>query len=150
MVILFELNLVYVEDKGSKFKAPVSKVWRLIQIHNTEGVKIHSDNKNMIGQALSEKSNLLSWDMEIKGRPLRIHLRMTYYPPTGVVWEFLEGSFGGSTAFTYYVPRGDETEVDVVGDWKSPSIPESGLKEVVLDYLEHEFLQDTAYLKTMK
>jgi hypothetical protein len=150
MFISDDLSLVYVEDKGSKFKAPLSKVWQLVHAHNTEGVKIHPDHKNMLGQAVSENSLLLSWDMEVNGRPLRIHVKLTYYPMTGYVMEFLEGSFAKSAVFTYYIPRGDETEVVVIGDWKSPSIPESGLKEVVLDYLEHEFNQDAAYLKTMK
>jgi hypothetical protein len=45
----------------------------------------------------------------------------------------------GSETSTYYVPKGDETEVNVVGEWKSMFIPDDQLRKAVLSFLQLEF-----------
>lgn len=37
--------MVFIEDKGSRFKAPLDKIWKLLEAHDYEGDKIHPETR---------------------------------------------------------------------------------------------------------
>ena len=71
--------------------------------------------------------------------------------PVGMWIDELEGRFAGSKYFTYYVPKGtDKTEVHVVGEWVSPTIPTERLKELVKEYLDQLYNEDKENIDSFK
>ena len=142
--------MVFIEDKGSIFKAPIEQIWRLLEAHNYEGDKIHPGNKNRTTEKVAENVFMLSWENEVQGRIIKSKERLTNYPPVGRALEFLEGRLAGSKAFVYYAPKENETEVNVIGEWKSSAMSDEEIKKNVLSFLQHNFEEDSAYLKTMK
>lgn len=101
-------------------------------------------------EKVAENVSILSWENEVQGRTVKSKEKFTYFPPLGRVLELLEGPYAGSKAFVYYLPKRNETEVNVVGEWKSPIMSDEEVKKRVLRFLERNFEEDTAYLKTMK
>ncbi|MCH8022168.1 MAG: hypothetical protein IH932_00265 [Thaumarchaeota archaeon] len=136
--------MVFIKDEGGYFKAPLDKVWKLVQLHSTELTKIHKGVKNPITETLSETSEITTWDDENGGK---IKARLEVFAPIGLAIEFLEGPFAGSKFFNYYTPRGDTTGITVVGEFKSPSMSDEELKEAVTAFLEQGFNEDNAYLE---
>jgi hypothetical protein len=74
--------------------------------------------------------------------------RITTFPPVGYAVESVEGPMAGSKWFTYYVPRGDRTEVVLVGEWTSKTVPADQVQALVTASLEKSFEEDTAGLRT--
>lgn len=136
--------MVFIKDEGGYFKAPLDKVWKLVQLHSTELIKIHKGVKNPITETLSETSEITTWDDENGGK---IKARLEVFAPIGLAIEILEGPFAGSKFFNYYTPRGDTTGITVVGEFKSPSMSDEELKEAVTAFLEQGFNEDNAYLE---
>lgn len=136
--------MVFVKDEGGFFNAPIEKVWKLVQLHSTELSKIHSTARNPTTQRISETSGITSWEDE-NGE--KIKTKSDIYAPIGLAVEFIEGPMAGSKFFNYYTPKGDTTAVTVVGEFKSPSLSEEELKEVVSEFLEHGFVEDSEYLE---
>lgn len=136
--------MVFIKDEGGYFKAPIDKVWKLVQLHSTDLTNIHSAVKNPTTETLSETSGITTWDDENGGK---IKAKLEVYAPIGVAIEFLEGPFAGSKFFNYYTPRGDTTGITVVGEFKSPSMSNEELKEAVAAFLEQGFNEDNAYLE---
>jgi len=136
--------MVFIKDEGGYFKAPLDKVWKLVQLHSTELTKIHKGVKNLITETLSETSEITTWDDE---NGVKIKAKLEVFAPIGLAIEFLEGPFAGSKFFNYYTPRGDTTGITVVGEFKSPSMSDEELKEAVIAFLEQGFNEDNAYLE---
>ena len=140
---------MFVEDSGSFFDAPIDKVWKLSQAHQTELEKIHPDMKNSKSEMISENSNIVSYDTNMQGQTIKNKIKITIHYPLGMAFEFLEGPMTGSKFFNYYTPKGNRTGVTVVGDFTSPSMSDEMLKQAVLSFFEHGFNEDVAYLKKM-
>ena len=83
------------------------------------------------------------------GKPMRIKVRNTMYPPFGMVQEFLEGPMAGSTAFQFFIPRGDKTGVTVVGDNRSVGEIDARVKELIIEQNQTLFDEDNYNLKKM-
>lgn len=143
--------MVVIVDEGSVFDAPVERVWKLGQAHTTDGKRIHPKMLNQKYEMVDENTMLSSWEDEMQGRRVKNRLKSTAYMPLGQVFEILEGPLAGSKFFNYYTPKGpNKTAVTVVGDFKSPMLPEPQLKQAVLSFLEQAFNEDVVYLKTMR
>jgi hypothetical protein len=54
----------------------------------------------------------------------------------------------GSKFLNYYVPKGDKTEVVVVGEWASKTIPAAHLEKAVWANLEKVYSEDVEGLKS--
>jgi Polyketide cyclase / dehydrase and lipid transport len=138
--------MVHIVDEGSQFEVPVDTIWRFLQSPDDHGAS-HPEHKNMQMKPLGEGSVQVSWEEEMQGRPVKVVNRITMFPPVGIAIEMVEGPLAGSKFFNYYTPKGSKTGVTVVGEFKSPSMPEGQLEPLVRKNFEHVFTQDTAALK---
>jgi hypothetical protein len=138
--------MVYVRDWGSVFDAPVDVVWKYVQSDVDHG-NSHKGRRNFERKSVNENTVMLSWEQDIDGKWVKLSNRLTFHPPVGFFVEPLEGPMAGSKFFNYYVPKGKQTEVVVVGEWNSPMIPAAQLEKAVMANLEHVFQEDTAGLK---
>lgn len=142
--------MVFIEDAGSMFDAPVDRVWKLNQAHTTDSAKIHPSTRNNKTEMTGDTTFISSWETDgPDGKPLKMKIRGSMFVPLGIAFEILEGPMAGSQFFNYYIDRGDRTGVTVVGNFKSPLISEEQLKPMVLAYLEQAFNEDAAYLAKM-
>ena len=141
--------MVHIEDSGSFFDASLDKIWKLAEAHGKELDKIHPEMKNIKGEMISENCNVVSYDSDMQGQTIRSKIKITTYYPLGLAFEMLEGPLAGSKFFNFYIPSGNRTGVTVVGDFKSPSMNDEMIKQVVKSFFDNGFDQDAAYLKTM-
>ncbi|MCI4348761.1 MAG: hypothetical protein L3J93_00870 [Thermoplasmata archaeon] len=141
--------MVYVRDEGSVFDAPIDTVWKYLQSDDDHG-ESHKGRRNMDRKSLGENTVMLSWEQDINGKWIRMSNRLTFHPPIGFFVEPLEGPMAGSKFFNYYIPKGKQTEVVVVGDWNSKTIPPAELEKAVWANLEKIYSEDSAGLKTFR
>ncbi|HZY71437.1 MAG TPA: hypothetical protein VFF67_10740 [Thermoplasmata archaeon] len=142
--------MVRVVDQGSHFEAPIDKVWKLIEAHQHDMDGVHPGSKNIKQAMEGPNQAVAAWTVEMNGRDTPMKIRVTPLPPLGQAIEVLEGPMAGSKFMNYYTPRGNKTEVTVVGEFASPMIPESQLEGAVRQFLNDAFDQDSAYLRKMK
>lgn len=137
--------MVHVVDEGSEFDAPIATIWKYLQsqLHG----ETHVEHENPQMKPLSETSVQSSWEQDMNGNKVKVVSRVTSYPPVGIAIETIEGPLAGSKFFNFYTPKGAKTGVTIVGDFKSPSVPEAQLEMMVRKNFEHVFSQDTAALK---
>ncbi len=131
--------MVYILDEGSKFKAPLDKVWKLNQ---SEGLHNHPSLRNQKAEQQGEHVILTYETAMPDGTWVKQKTRTTAYPPLGIVFETLEGPMAGSKSFQYYTPKGNETGVTVVGEFTSKGIPDADLRKAVMAFLETVFNED--------
>ena len=138
--------MVFLKDEGSEFDAPLDKVWKLNQ---SEGQHSHPSLKNQT-QGMEGEHPTLTYETMMPDCSLVKHkVRMSVFPPVGVVFETVEGPLKGSTSFQIYTPKGAKTGVMVVGDWKGSGIPDAQLQGAVMQFLETVFAEDRANLAKM-
>jgi hypothetical protein len=138
--------MVFIVDDGSKFKAPLDKVWKL---NASEGAHSHPSLKNQKADQQGEHIILTYETAMPDGKLVKHKTRTTAYPPLGIMFETLEGPLAGSKSFQYYTAKGKETGVTVVGEFTSKMIPEADLKQAVMGFLETVFKEDEANLSKM-
>ncbi len=140
--------MVFIEDAGSEFDAPLDVVWKLNQAHATDSAKIHPNSRNHMMEQINETTFIMAWeDVAPDGQIIKTKARGSVHAPLGTMFEILEGPLTGSQFFNYYTPKGSKTGVTVVGEFKSPVMPDDELKVAVLAFLERAFNEDSAYLK---
>lgn len=135
--------LVYILDEGSVFDAPLDKImkYRSSEGHQHPSVKLVSrEIRGDVIEMVQERN---------MGKPMRIKVRNTMYPPFGMVQEFLEGPMAGSTAFQFFIPRGDKTGVTVVGDYLIEGENDARVKEIIIEQNQTLFDEDNYNLKKM-
>lgn len=137
--------MVFVADWGSRFDAPVDVIWKYLQSDDDHGPS-HKGRRNFDRKAVNENTIVLSWEQDMEGSWVRLSNRLTFHPPVGFFVEAMEGPMAGSRFFNYYVPHGDKTEVVVVGDWDSKTIPAAQLEKAVVANLEKIFHEDSVGL----
>jgi hypothetical protein len=74
-------------------------------------------------------------------------MRWTSFAPLGLAYDVLEGPFAGSKFFLYYTPRGERTEVAIVGEFTSPTIPASEVVKALGQFFATEFAQDSEAIR---
>lgn len=138
--------MVFIRDEGSRFAAPLDRVWKLVS-----SGPIHSaahGHRATVRRSLPGNAGEYSWEQDFDGASTRFMMRWTAFPPVGVAYDVLEGPFSGSRFFLYYIPRGDETEVVVVGEFVSSILPPEQIRPAVERFFSVEFDQDSAALRT--
>jgi Polyketide cyclase / dehydrase and lipid transport len=141
--------VVRIRDEESRFDANVDRVWELVRAHRRDMPSIHPTVRNVRIEQVAEGIGLAFWEMEFLGRPVTMHTRVVQFPPLGKLVEYLAGPLAGSKELTFFTPEGDRTGVTVVGDYRSPTIPEHELAAAVEEWHALEFEQDAAYLRTL-
>src|SRR5580658_9952686 len=109
--------MVFIKDEGSVFKAPLQKIWEL---NSSEGKHNHPSLKDSKVEPVSENVMMLSYGVDMGGSTIRVKTRVTLVPPLGELFETLDGPLAGSKSFQFYTPRGGETGVTTIGDFRSP------------------------------
>ncbi len=138
--------MVFIIDEGSSFKAPMSKVWQLVQSPQEH---LHPSQINP-QFSMDGEHPTVSFDVKMQdGKQAHNKIRMTLFPPVGFSLEYLEGPFAGSRSVNYYTPKGNETGVTVVGEFTSPMLSGEQLKQGVMMSLETAFKEDSENLKRM-
>ncbi len=138
--------MVFILDEGSKFKAPLDKIW---QLNQSEGQHDHPSLKNQKAEQQGS-SVILSYETAMPdGTWVKNKSRMTALPPLGIAFETLEGPLAGSKSFQYYTPMGKETGVTVVGEFTSKMLPDAALKKATMTFLETVFNEDQKNLAKM-
>jgi hypothetical protein len=138
--------MVFIFDEGSRFKAPLDKVWELNQ---SEGEHSHPSLRNQKGEPQGEHF-ILSYETKMPdGTWVKHKTRTTAYPPVGIAFETIEGPMTGSKSFQFYTPKGNDTAVTVVGEWVSKGVPDADLKKAVLAFLGTVFDEDQKNLTKM-
>ncbi len=137
--------MVYLLDEGSIFDASVEKVWKYLSSdeHRHPSLKL-------ISRDVSGNSVTITAERTIMGKPVRVKIKNTLYPPFGMVQEHVEGPTAGSRAFLYYIPKGDKTGVTIVGDFKIAGLDDKAIRETVLSMMQITFDEDNANLKQVK
>jgi len=138
--------MVFIKDEGSVFKAPLSKVWEL---NASEGKHNHPSLKDTKVEPVSENTMILSYGVDMGGSTTRVRTKVTAIPPLGTLFETLDGPMAGSKSFQYYTPRGNETAVTVVGEWKAPGMTDDQLRQAVIGFLQTVFDEDQANLREL-
>ena len=141
--------MVRVRDDESRFEAPIDRVWALVRAHRREMPSIHPTVRNVRIEQVAEGIGLAVWEMEFLGRPVTMHTRVVQFPPLGKLIEYLAGPLAGSKELTFFTPEGDRTRVTVVGDYRSPTMPDAELAAAVDAWHALEFEEDSAYLRTL-
>jgi hypothetical protein len=138
--------MVFIFDEGSVFKAPLDKIWKLNQ---SEGQHIHPSLRNQKAEEQGDRVILTYETAMPDGTWVKHKNRVTAFPPVGIAFETLEGPLEGSRSFQYYTPKGKETAISVVGEFRSKVIPEADLKKAVMAFLETVFNEDQRNLARM-
>ena len=137
--------MVHLLDEGSVFDASVSKIWKYM----ASGDHAHPSFKN-VGREVNGNVVTITAERIILGKPVKVKIKNTLYPPLGYVSEHLEGPTAGSRSFVYYIPKGDKTGVTVVGDFTISGLDEKATIDAVMGQLQITFDEDNANLKRMK
>jgi hypothetical protein len=141
-------TMIYIKDEGSTFDATLDDVCKYVQAFEEHG-GIHHDPFTEI-KSLSESSMELSWTNDMMGTPVKVKTRVTTILPLGVAVEIIDGPMAGSKFFNIYTPKGNKTDVSVIGEFDSKSIPQAQLERNVLAFLENIFNEDNAAMKAMQ
>jgi hypothetical protein len=138
--------MVFISDSGSAFDAPLEVVWKYLQSAADHGPS-HKGRRNVQQKALGNDTIERTWEQDINGEWVRMGNRITTYAPVGYAVESIDGPWAGSKWITYYTPKGERTEVAVVGEWVSKSVPADQIRTAVMANLERFFEEDTAGLR---
>lgn len=138
--------MVHVKDEGSHFDAPIETVWEYLRSDEAH-TESHKGTRNRHMKELSENSMLVTWEQDLGGKWVKMENRITVLPPVGMAIEVTEGPMSGSKFMNFYTPKGDRTEVTVVGEFTSKQIPEAQLEPAVDAFLEEMYEEDVAGLR---
>ena len=134
--------MVFFEDKGTLINAPLETVWEYFH------ADAHDEAHRGSLRNVSVKS-LSSWTMEVtaercyRGAWSKFVTDTTFCKPLAIFNEEIEGLFAGSKFIMLYAPHGRQTRVDVMGDLRSPTLPDSEVKRVFEEMLETSYEEDT-------
>jgi hypothetical protein len=134
--------MVHIKDEGSHFEAPIETIWKYLQSEQDHGPS-HKGRRNFSRKELGPGMVELSWEQEIDGKWVKSANRLTFLPPVGFSVEPLEGPLAGSKFYNYYTPKGNRTEVTVVGEYASKTIPAAKIEAAVMANNEKVFKEDT-------
>ena len=139
--------MVYILDEGSEFDAPLERIWKYMESdeeHEHKSVKVISFEMQ------GENTVVLENEVSLPNMPpVRNKIKMTMFPPFGMVQEYLEGPMAGSKSFQYYIPKGNKTGTTVVGDFVAKGMDDDSVKQVTMQVLDLVFNEDNANLRKL-
>ena len=144
--------MVYLEDEGSEFEAPIDVVWKYI--FGGEGHdKSHKTTRNSKFKKVSDITIEYGSERLLRGKWAPDRMRITMVSPISVTTEWLDGVLAGSKFVYVYRPQGEKTRIDVYGEFTSPTLSPEEVEAAAREFLESEFRDDApavkaAYAKT--
>jgi hypothetical protein len=139
-------GMIFIEDTGSLFDASVDTLWKYLFAGEAHD-KAHHSTRNSSFKPLTKTSFIFSSERNLNGRWAPESLRMNVFPPLGMSTEMLEGPLAGSKMFYLYSPKGNKTQIDVFGEFKSEVFPADQLEQIVPKFLEGEFNEDVPAIR---
>ncbi len=136
--------MVLIRDEGSLYDAPLDAVWRYLG--SEEHALAHPRTRNWKAEPVGDRRPVLSrararpWLGPGGGSALLV-------PALGLSNEVLEGPLARSKEFVLYTPRGDKTQVDVVGEYTSREIPASRLERMVRELSDEAYAEDAPRIR---
>jgi hypothetical protein len=137
--------MVHLLDEGSVFDAPVEKIWKYLTSEDHRHASVQKVTREASGNSV-----IITWERIVMGKPVKVKIKNTLYPPVGYVSEHLEGPTAGSRAFFYYIPKGEKTGITVVGDFVISGLDEKATRDTIMAQMQTTFDEDNANLKRMK
>jgi hypothetical protein len=140
--------MVFVEDAGSVFEAPIDVVWEYIfggGAHDQQ----HPTTRNAKIESVSEVTLLYNAERMFRGKWGPDKLRISMFRPVSVVTEWLAGPFEGSKLVYLYTPVGSKTRIDVYGEFTSKTLPESEVEAAAREWLRGEFNDDAPAVRAL-
>jgi hypothetical protein len=138
--------MLHIKDEGSHFDVPIRTLWKYLE-DDTVHALAHRSVRNLQVEPLTENAFLGSHEQNVAGTWVKARSRQTLLPPLGIAVECLEGPLAGSKFVFLYTPKGDRTEVTMVGDFTSPTIPPPRLGATVRELFSVAFDEDAAALR---
>jgi hypothetical protein len=138
--------MVWIEDKGSTFDAPIDFVWKYI--FGAEGHDAaHKTTRNSKFATVSEVTFTYASDRHLRGTWTPDKMRISMFPPVSSVLEWLEGVLAGSTIVYLYTPQGDVTRIDVYGEFRSKTLDPAEVEITAREFLDAEFEADAPVIR---
>lgn len=107
-------ELVYFEDKGSVYDAPVDILWDFVMVDREFHPKAHQESlRNMRWKDISEITGEGSCEVLRGGKWTKIRFRATSIRPIVRIHEEFAGRSAGLKMVLLYTPKGRRTAVDV-------------------------------------
>ncbi len=139
--------MVYILDEGSEFDAPLERIWKYVQ---SDEEHEHRAMKTISAEMQGENTVVVENEVTLENLPpVRSKIKMTLFPPFGIVQEYLEGPMAGTKAFQYYIPKGNKTGVTVVGDFVGKGMDDDSVRRTTLQLLDLVFNEDNENLKKL-
>jgi hypothetical protein len=138
--------MVWIEDKGSTFDAPIDFVWKYIyggESHDSA----HKTTRNSKFGKVSDITITYGSERYLRGKWAPDQMRISMFPPVSVVTEWLEGVLAGSKLVYVYTPQGDKTRIDVYGEFTSKTLPASEVEAAAREFLDTEFEADAPMIR---
>lgn len=137
--------MVRVYDDGI-FDAPVDKLWKYVN-----DAMLHQHGAFKISKMVEQKGPAMTVEADVanpggKGTHKETW-KFVYNPPNGFDMEYLAGPWKGSRHTHTYTPMGNQTKVEVLGDFTIQGMDDNATKKTVLAYFARTFEEDTAALK---
>ncbi len=138
--------MVFVQDEGSVFDAPIDFVWDYIFGEGHDGA--HTTTRNSKFEKVSDVTFVYAAERNFRGRWAPDRMRISMFRPVAAVTEWLDGVLAGSKFVYVYTPRGDATRIDVYGEFASPTLSGQELTAAALEFLESEYRDDAPAIRT--
>ena len=138
--------MVYIQDEGSEFEAPIDFVWTYIfggEAHDSA----HTTTRNPKFKKISDITIEYASERLLRGKWAPDRMRISMFPPVSVVTESLEGALAGSKLVYVYAPHGAKTRIDVYGEFTSKTLPASEVEAAAREFLEAEYAADAPAIK---
>ncbi len=141
-------DLVYFEDRGAVYDAPLEVVWDFMLQDETFHPQAHKGVvRNFVSKALSDVTELLSWEHRQGRAWKRVSARFTTIRPALRVTEYLDGPYAGSTAVFVYSPRGRRTAVDVLCYMRSAELTPKQIERTYRKTLAGAYREDGPWFR---
>ena len=106
--------MVYFEDRGTVYNAPIDVLWDFILKANEPHSKAHQRTlRNMNWRVLNEITGEGSCEVVRGGTWRKMRFRITTIPPLVRIIEEFGGRYDGQKIVFLYTPKGRRTAVDV-------------------------------------
>jgi hypothetical protein len=141
--------MVHIRDEGSRFDGSIESVWRYLnstELHDAT----HKNTRNHQMKTDGRTSMLMKMEQNWNGTWVKTMQRVTVLPPLGLVTEFMEGPLAGSNMLTVYTPIDkDHSQVDVYGEFRSPTLKEAEIEPAVRAWLDAAYNEDAPAIQTL-
>jgi len=109
-------KMVYFEDRGSVYDAPIDVLWDFILNDHEYHPKAHRRSlRNLKWNNLNEITSIASCEVVRGGKWSKMKARSTTIAPLVRIHEELEGPYAGQKMVFLYTPEGNKTRIDVFG-----------------------------------